>query len=91
MCNCSQRVDMDCQFVPDPEYEEKRNVLMAAGDYPDVIRINPTSRQFKQYLNDCLLISIDQYLDKYPTARDAFPGEVWENNRQADGMIYHIP
>ena len=42
-------VDMDYQFVPSPEYAEKRNVLMAAGDYPDVIRINPTTRQFKQY------------------------------------------
>jgi ABC-type glycerol-3-phosphate transport system substrate-binding protein len=84
-------VDMDYQFVPSPEYAEKRNVLMAAGDYPDVIRINPTTRQFKQYLNDGLLIPIDEYLDKYPTVRDAFPAEVWENNRQADGMIYHIP
>ncbi len=84
-------VDMDYQFVPNPEYDEKRNVLMAAGDYPDVIRINPTTRQFKQYLNDGLLIPIDEYLDRYPTVRDAFPAEVWENNRQADGMIYHIP
>ena len=84
-------VQMDYRMVPSPAYEEKRNVLMAAGDYPDVIRINPSSRQFKQYLNDGLLIPIDEYLDRYATVRDAFPAEVWENNRQADGKIYHIP
>ena len=84
-------VKMDYRMVPNPEYEEKRNVLMAAGDYPDVMRVHPTSRQFKQYLDDGLLLPIDEYLDRYPTVRDAFPAEVWENNRQADGQIYHIP
>ncbi len=84
-------VQMEYRMVPNPEYEEKRNVLMAAGDYPDVIRLNPNSRQFKQYLNDGLLIPIDEYLARYPAVRDAFPAEIWENNRQADGKIYHIP
>lgn len=85
-------LDLNFEMVPSPDYVEKRNVVMASGDYPDVIRVGPREPVYRTYIDQGLLLPLDTYLDKYPAVRDAFTPEIWELNRDsATGQIYHIP
>lgn len=84
-------MDLDYQEIPSPDYMEKRNIVMASGDYPHVIQVSPTDPAFQQYYDDGLLQPLDEWLEKYPTIWNEFPPEVWEAMRQPDGKIYSIP
>lgn len=59
--------------------------LIAGGEYPDFVSADP------QFLEEGVLIPIDQYWDSYPNIKDYLPEEKWERFRQADGHIYWIP
>ncbi|MDF2713224.1 MAG: extracellular solute-binding protein family 1 [Paenibacillus sp.] len=82
---------LNYQMIPNNDYENKRNVVMASGDYPNVIRLRSTEAMYKKYVDDGLLVPLDAYLDKYPEVKNAFPKEMWEANRYKDNKIYHIP
>lgn len=79
------------QEIPSPDYREKRNVVMASGSYPQVIQVAVNEPEFMRYYEDGILQPFDEYLQKYPVVRDAFPQQVWEALRQKDGKIYTIP
>ena len=79
------------QEIPSTDYLEKRNVVMASGNYPDVINLGVSEVAFQQYYNDGLLLPLDDYLKKHPIVWNAFPPEIWEALRQKDGKIYTIP
>lgn len=84
-------IDLDYQVIPSPDYIEKRNVVMASGDYPHVIQVGVTDPAFMQYYEDELLQPLDEWLEKYPGIWNEFPPDVWEALRQSDGKIYSIP
>ncbi len=84
-------LDLDYQIIPSPDYIEKRNVVMASGDYPHVIQAAVTDPAFLQYYEDELLQPLDEWLEKYPVIWNEFPPDVWEALRQPDGKIYSIP
>ncbi|TBL76354.1 extracellular solute-binding protein [Paenibacillus thalictri] len=80
------------QQIPGTEYENKRNVVMASGDYPNVIRVRGTEALYQKYLQDSLLLPLDDYINKYPSVKNAYPKEVWDANRNPkDGKIYLLP
>lgn len=92
MMEQASNTKINFQFTPTAEYTNKRNVIMASGNYPNVIKVSPTEAIFQKYVQDGLLLPIDSYLDKYPSIKNAFPKEIWESNRNPkDGKIYHIP
>jgi ABC-type glycerol-3-phosphate transport system substrate-binding protein len=83
---------LDFQVILGTEYVNKRNVVMASGDLPNVIRVSKSESLYTKYVEDGLLLPIDTYLDKYPAVKNAYSKEVWDANRnQKDGKIYHIP
>ncbi|MBO9610443.1 MAG: extracellular solute-binding protein [Paenibacillaceae bacterium] len=83
---------IDFQPSTAAEYTNKRNVVMASGSYPNIIRITPTEAITQKYIEDGLLLPIDSYLDKYPAIKNAFTQETWDRNRNAkDGKIYFVP
>jgi putative aldouronate transport system substrate-binding protein len=84
-------LNLEFRQVPQPNHAEVRNVTMASGDYPDVIRVFPTERVYHEYIDGGLLLPLNDLLDQFPAVRDAYPPEVWEANRHSDGNIYHIP
>jgi putative aldouronate transport system substrate-binding protein len=84
-------MELDFQEIPSPDYIEKRNVVMASGDYPNIIQVAVTDPAFLQYYEDGLLQPLDEWIEKYPVIRDSFAPDVWEALRQADGKIYSIP
>lgn len=69
-------LDLDYQIIPSPDYIEKRNVVMASGDYPHVIQVAVTDPAYVQYYEDELLQPLDEWLEKYPTIWNEFPPDV---------------
>ncbi len=41
--------EVDIQWVPYPEYNEKMKATIAAGDYPEIPAIHPGSPQYSLY------------------------------------------
>ena len=78
-------------IVPGDQYSNKRNVVMASGSYPNVIRISYMDPMYASYTKDGLFLALDAILDKYPKIRDAYGTQIWDANRASDGHIYHIP
>ncbi|MHB8644200.1 MAG: extracellular solute-binding protein [Thermomicrobiales bacterium] len=82
----------DFQMVPTANYNEKRNVVMASGNYPNAIRLGPREPVYRQYVDQGLLLPLDSYLDRYPAVKNAFSQDVWDASRDhKDGKIYYIP
>jgi ABC-type glycerol-3-phosphate transport system substrate-binding protein len=77
--------------VPGADYVEKRNVIMASGNYPNAIQLGVCEPAFQQYYDDGLLLPLDDYLKKHPVVWNMYPQEVWDALRQKDGKIYTIP
>lgn len=82
---------LDMQIVPVDEYEVKRNIVMASGNTPNIIRIKYQDPLFMSYINEGKLLPLDEYLDKFPKVKNTFDSEIWDNNKAEDGKIYHIP
>ncbi len=84
-------VNLAYRMVPSAEYVEVRNVTMASGDLPDVLRVGPTESVYASYVEAGLLMPLNNLLEQFPVIYDAFPAEIWEAIRYSDGNIYHIP
>ena len=67
------------------EIAQKRGVMIAGGDYPDLIQINET-----QFIDAGALIPLEDLVEKYaPNIKEHF-GAQWEKLRSPDGHIYYL-
>ncbi|WP_051620631.1 extracellular solute-binding protein [Paenibacillus sp. UNC451MF] len=62
-------IDLEVKFVPENGYE-KINVAMATGDLPDVVTINYPSPSLNQWIDEGLLLPLNDYLSVMPTVKD---------------------
>ena len=83
--------NLNMEVVPNDQYEKKRNVVMASGKAPNIIRIKFQDPMYMTYVQEAMLIPLDEYLNKYLKIKDAYAPEVWKNNVAKDGKIYHLP
>ncbi|GIQ62066.1 ABC transporter substrate-binding protein [Paenibacillus cisolokensis] len=76
--------------VPPTNVDEKLNILLASGEYPDVMVIaNPTIAQ--KFIDGGHVIPLDDLIDKYGGQLKANLGEDLDKLRSEDGKIYKIP
>lgn len=61
-------IDLEIKMVPESAYD-KINVAMATGDYPDVVTINYPSNSLSQWINEGLVLPINEYLPSMPTVK----------------------
>ena len=67
------------------ELAQKRGVMIAGGDYPDLIEINET-----QFIDAGALIPLEDLVEKYaPNIKKHF-GDQWEKLRSPDGHVYYL-
>ncbi|WP_282937704.1 extracellular solute-binding protein [Paenibacillus sp. RC67] len=62
-------IDLEVKFVPENGYE-KINVAMATGDLPDVVTINYPSPSLSQWIDEGLLLPLNDYLSVMPTVKE---------------------
>ncbi|WP_136608610.1 extracellular solute-binding protein [Paenibacillus dokdonensis] len=81
-------IDLEAKFVPENGFE-KINVAMATGDLPDIVTINYPSPSLSQWIDEGLLIPLNDYLSEMPTVKEKI-----EKNSQwtaVDGKYYGYP
>ncbi|ULL16261.1 extracellular solute-binding protein [Paenibacillus sp. H1-7] len=81
-------IDLEVKFVPENGYE-KINVAMATGDLPDIVTINYPSPSLNQWIDEGLLLPINDYLPLMPTVKEKI-----EKNLQwtaVNGKYYGYP
>jgi putative aldouronate transport system substrate-binding protein len=90
-------IKLDIIGVSDTDYKPRLNVLLASGDYPDLIisrYSDVTLNDLVYYGNEGIFLPLDQFnymdypnikaaFDQYPTAYDVVRG--------ADGKVYSLP
>ncbi|MBD7969194.1 extracellular solute-binding protein [Paenibacillus gallinarum] len=81
-------IDLEVRVVPEASFE-KVNVAMATGDYPDVVTINYPSASLSQWINEGLVIPLNDYLPSMPTVKETLERDLlWT---AIDGQFYGYP
>ena len=71
---------------------EKRNVMLASGDYPDVIMLtDPADAMYKQMLSAGKIVAVDSFLPGATNLMKYTLPVSWNAVREKDGKIYQIP
>ncbi|WP_409343165.1 extracellular solute-binding protein [Paenibacillus sp. MBLB4367] len=61
-------IELVLKIVPEGSYD-KVNVAMATGDYPDVLTINYPTNSLSQWINEGIVVPINDYLKDMPTVK----------------------
>ncbi|QCT01539.1 extracellular solute-binding protein family 1 [Paenibacillus algicola] len=83
-------IELDVQWIPGANYDEKINVLAASGNLPDVYTILPASDLYVKWQGEGAFAELQDYVDDYPNLKNAFSEEVWQM-KNPKGITYGIP
>jgi putative aldouronate transport system substrate-binding protein len=64
---------------------QKRGIMIASGDYPDLIEINETA-----FIDAGACIPLESLIEQYGPNIKAHYADVWEQMKSADGHIYYL-
>lgn len=71
---------------------EKRNVLLASGDYPDVLMLmGPEDALYDEMREAGKLQALDTYIAKAPNLQKHTHQVAWDAARAKDGRLYMVP
>ena len=88
-------IEVDAAFLPSSDFNDKFNILVSAGDIPDMVagfRSVPI-RQFNDWGAAGILYPVDELMDHAPalsTFYEEFP-YIKEFAIASDGHLYHVP
>lgn len=81
-------IDLEIKFVPEGGFE-KVNVAMATGDFPDLVTAQYPSSSLSQWIEEGLLVPLNDFLPEMPTVKEKLEGELaWT---AVDGKFYGYP
>lgn len=82
-------VELNIQWVPFSNYEEKVNSAFATGSLPEAIYLNNDAYlQFKEAIRDDQFWEVGAYIDDYPNLKKL--NEQVRKNTAVDGKVYAI-
>lgn len=85
-------VKVEFEEPPQQNYTERLQILLASGDYPDMIFFPDKNNTLIQAARDGVIRPLNEYLDNAPNAYQNTLPETWVNMQLlADGDIYVIP
>lgn len=81
------------EIPPAANYNERLNLMLAGGDYADVILFNaPTDKVFVDSVNNNIIVPITKYLEKAPNLMKYSYGTSWDSFKtKGDKEIYALP
>ena len=74
---------------PTGDPAEKLSLMLAAGDYPDIVLMDRSSDIVNQYIEAGALIPISDYFDLMPHVQERY-GEVLNKSVYSDGKNYYL-
>lgn len=72
------------------EYRSRQQVMMASGDYPDMMGIDQDALELR-YVNSGALVPLSDYFEEYDGMRNYLGETDWNVMRHDDGKIYAAP
>lgn len=87
-------IQFDFITVPSTDYATRRNLLLASGDYPDVINVGFNFNDMAYWASEGVIVPLDDYhLLDYPMIAKAFNDYPALNTRLrlGDGKAYALP
>lgn len=86
-------VDLQFETVPSTSYKERLQIMLASGDYPDLILFkNPGDTEFMQAIDSGILAPLDDYMDLMPDLKEWTYEYAWDAmKKDGEGPIYGIP
>jgi ABC-type glycerol-3-phosphate transport system substrate-binding protein len=81
-------LDLEMQWVPGANYDEKLAVLVATGNLPDVYFVN--SEDFAKWQGSGLFLDVKPFLADEPNLTEYIPEENWKLGNPAS-KLYGIP
>lgn len=82
-------VELEIIQASTKELENKLTLMLASGDYPDIINWYNDSMEAK-LVSAGLLLPLNEYWDQFPEIRNARNDDIWNIMKSADGNIYSI-
>lgn len=85
-------VDLDITLIQHDGFTEKLGMMLAQGDFPDVIAGDmPYTSVMSGAIENGLFMPLDDFLEEYgPNLMAQVPENVWDELRGPDGHIYAI-
>ncbi len=65
---------------------QKRGIMIAGGDYPDIIEINETA-----FIEAGALIPLEELIETHAPSIKTFFGSDWDKLKWEDGHVYYLP
>ena len=86
-------VDLDITLIQHDGFTEKLGMMLAQGDFPDVIAGDmPYTSVMSGAIENGLFMPLDDLLEEYgPNLMAQVPENVWDELRGPDGHIYALP
>ena len=87
-------VDLEFILPPTSSYEEQLNLMVASGDYPDLVQFTSLSAaNFLDSAENGILLPLDGYIENYPNLQEYIDPASWTAMRSAvsDGQLYGVP
>lgn len=85
-------INVEFEEVPSQNYAERLQILLASGDYPDMIFFRSKDRTLIDAARDGVIIPLNQYLDNAPALVEGTLDATWKSMELLqDGDIYVIP
>ena len=84
-----EKLNVDLQlYVITSEYESKLNLEVFSDNTPDIMKV--TAAQFNNYLDQDLLLPIEDYVEKMPNFMATYPGILEDPSLRVDGHLYFL-
>lgn len=90
MADDGLNIEIEFTFIGWDAWEQKTNLMLSTGEAFDNITVMEDLIKTAVYAGRGAILPIDEYLDKYPNLKAAYPENVWENMR-INGKIYAVP
>lgn len=85
-------IDLTVNIMPAAQLGEKAQVLIAGGDYPEILMLHRgPDTLYKQWSQQGLFVQLDPYWNDYPGLAAAFPEEAALRPCRVNGDLYMVP
>ena len=80
-------IELNVEYVPEGS-TEKVNIAMASGDFPDIVTGDYGTTATQGWIENGMVISLNQYMDKYPNLKAWLENYSWS---AVNGEYYGLP
>lgn len=82
-------VKLEIEAPPINNYNDRLQIVMASGDYPDLVYVWSIDKNYEQWASDGILQPLDDKISKYPNLMSNLTKDMWEVARTTGTKKIH--